>query len=125
MFILVCGLLLIPYPVLMNSTTYFIHLAQVKKTIPLNIGELLTSLGLVYWLSDDGTFNKRDKLIRIATNSFTFEEVNLLLDTLRKKFNLNCKAIKDSTGYVIHHLSKFNTSFKGITRTFNAKYDKI
>ena len=73
-----------------------------KKVVPLNIAELLTTLGLAYWIYDDGSFSKRDKLIRIATNYFTLEEVNLLLDALRKKFNLNCKAIKDSTGYVIN-----------------------
>ena len=57
---------------------------------------------MAYWLCDDGCFNKRDKLITIATNSYTLQEVNLLLDALIKNFNLNCKAIKQSTGYVIN-----------------------
>ena len=27
-----------------------------KKIVPLNIGELLTALGLCYWICDDGSF---------------------------------------------------------------------
>jgi len=73
-----------------------------KKIVPLNICELLTPIGLAYWLCDDGSFNKRDKLITIATNSYTLQGINLLLDALIKNFNLNCKAIKQSTGYVIN-----------------------
>jgi hypothetical protein len=58
-------------------------------------------LGLAYWISDDGTFNKKHKYIRLATNSYTFDEVNLLLKTLKNKLNLNCYAIKEPKGYVI------------------------
>lgn len=42
---------------------------------------------MAFWICDDGTFNKRDKLVRIATNSYTLEEVNLLLNVLSNKFN--------------------------------------
>ena len=72
-----------------------------KKVIPLNIEELLTPLGLTYWICDDGTFCKKHKYIRIATNSYTLEEINLLLRVLNKKFYFNYYAIKDSKGYVI------------------------
>lgn len=85
-----------------NEIYNLFYSSTTKKRVPLNIAELLTPIGLAYWLCDDGTFNKRDKLIRIATNSFILQEVNLLLDGLREKFNLKCRAIKDYTGYVIN-----------------------
>lgn len=80
---------------------YFLFYPNNKKIIPLNIEELLTPLGLAYWICDDRTFNKKHKYIRLATNSYTFDEINLLLKTFKNKFNFNCYAIKESTGYVI------------------------
>jgi len=72
-----------------------------RKIVPLNITELLTPVGLVYWICDDGTYNKKHKYIRLATNSYTLQEVHLLLEVLRNKFNLKCYAIQEKTGYVI------------------------
>jgi hypothetical protein len=40
---------------------------------------------------DDGTFNKRDKILTLCTDSFTELEIELLLTTLRDKFNLKCR----------------------------------
>lgn len=50
-----------------------------KKVVPLNIGELLTPLGLCYWICDDGTFNKEHKCAALNTHSFSLPEVNLLI----------------------------------------------
>ena len=72
-----------------------------KKIVPWNIGELLTPLGLAYWICDEGSFNQKHKCIKIATNSYTLQEVDLLLGVLRSKFNLSCWAIEEGTGYVI------------------------
>ena len=72
-----------------------------KKVVPSNIEELLTPLGLAYWLCDDGTFCKKHKYIRIATNSYTLQEVDLLLGVLRSKYNLTCYSIQERSGYVI------------------------
>jgi hypothetical protein len=71
-----------------------------KKIVPLNIEELLTPLGLAYWICDDGTYCKKYKYIRLATNSFTLQEVELLLGVLRSKFNLDCYLVQDRSGYV-------------------------
>jgi LAGLIDADG DNA endonuclease family len=71
-----------------------------KKIVPLNIEELLTPLGLAYWICDDGTYCKKHKYIRLATNSFTLQEVELLLGVLRTKFNLDCYIVEDRSGYV-------------------------
>nr|QWC53663.1 LAGLIDADG homing endonuclease [Rhizoctonia solani] len=72
-----------------------------KKVVPLNIGELLTPLSLAYWIADDGGFDKSTGRIRLSTNSFTLEEVNLLASILNKKWDLKC-AVHYNNGHVIN-----------------------
>ena len=85
-----------------------------KKVVPYNIEQLLTPLGLAYWICDDGTFCKKHKYIRIATNSYTLQEVDLLLGVLRVKFHLTCYCIEDRTGYVITIAAKSVISLRPI-----------
>lgn len=59
-----------------------------KKVIPHNIYDLLTPLSLAIWIQDDGTW--KNPGIRIATNNFSLQEVELLKFTLEKKFNIQC-----------------------------------
>ena len=61
-----------------------------KKLIPGNIGDLLTPLGLAYWICDDGCFCQKSRAIFLSTNSFTLSEVNVLVDVLKNKFGLIC-----------------------------------
>lgn len=72
-----------------------------KKIVPWNIEELLTPLGLAYWICDEGSFQKKHKCINIVTNSYTLQEVDLLLGVLRSKFNLSCTIKEERTGYII------------------------
>lgn len=67
-----------------------------KKIIPLNIEEYLTEIGLAFWIMDDGGKNTHGDLI-LHTNSYTFEEVELLISVLNNKFNLSAKIYKRST----------------------------
>jgi len=60
------------------------------KVIPNNIGDLLTPLGLAYWICDDGCFCQRSHAIFLSTNSFTLSEVNNLVNVLNNKFGLIC-----------------------------------
>lgn len=60
------------------------------KIIPNNIYELLTPLGLAHWIMQDGSFHKVSKGIVLCTDSFTKEEVLLLIEVLQEKFNLKC-----------------------------------
>lgn len=67
------------------------------KRIPLNINELLTPLGLAYWAMDDGC--KHNSGFHLCTDSYTFTEVQLLINVLKENFDLNCtynKRGKDS-----------------------------
>jgi hypothetical protein len=97
---------------------YYNFYSKGKKIVPLNIEELLTPLGLVYWISDDGTYCKKHKYIRIATNSYSLQEVNLLLNVLRNKFNLTCYPIQDHTGYVITIAAKSVIYLQPILKPF-------
>jgi hypothetical protein len=77
-----------------------------KKIIPNNIGELLTPLGLAYWLCDDGGFCNKNRVIYLSTNCFTLAEVNLLVKTLNNKWNLNCTINKNGAGFRIRISSR-------------------
>jgi hypothetical protein len=77
-----------------------------SKVVPSNIAELLTPLGLGYWIADDGSFNKRDRAVVLSTQSFSKEEVNLLINVLNNKFKLNCTINKNTNGFVIRIPSK-------------------
>jgi hypothetical protein len=72
-----------------------------KKVIPANIGQLLTPLSLCYWIADDGSWNKSKGYVVLCTNSFTLEEVNLLIGVLNEKWDLKCYKAKQNSGYVI------------------------
>lgn len=58
------------------------------KTIPHNIGELLTPIGLAYWAMDDGC--KQSSGFNLCTDSYTLSEINLLIKVLKENFDLNC-----------------------------------
>jgi hypothetical protein len=58
------------------------------KKIPLNIGELLTPVGLAYWAMDDG--GKKENAFYLNTDSFSLTEVELLIKVLKENFDLNC-----------------------------------
>ena len=58
------------------------------KIIPTNVFELLSPIGLAFWLMDDG--NKTSKGIHLNSNAFSDQDLNLLLEVLRVKFGLKC-----------------------------------
>jgi hypothetical protein len=72
-----------------------------KKIIPTMIGALLTPLGLAYLICDDGTWCKQGRRVKLCTESFGLEDVNLLVDVLNNKFHLKCYKNKRGTGHRI------------------------
>lgn len=56
------------------------------KIVPQNIYQYLTPLALAIWIMDDGT--KSNKGLKLATNSFSFSDCNLLVKVLNDNFNL-------------------------------------
>jgi hypothetical protein len=55
-------------------------------------------LGLAYWISDDGSFDKSTKTVVLCTESFTLEEVELLISVLNDKWDLDSYKKKASNG---------------------------
>jgi hypothetical protein len=72
-----------------------------KKVVPANIEELLTPIGIAHWICDDGSFNKWKRSVILNTQSFTLDDVELLMKVLTNKFNLNCTINKNTKHYVI------------------------
>jgi LAGLIDADG DNA endonuclease family len=50
----------------------------------------LTPMSIAFLLIDDGAWVSGSKSVRISTNNFTLQEVELLRDTFKAKFNLDC-----------------------------------
>ena len=67
--------------------------------VPKNISELLTPLALAILIMDDGTWKPG---VRIATNCFTKEEVELLSLALDSKFNLKSSLHKNNNNYQLY-----------------------
>jgi len=61
------------------------------KIVPLNIGDLLTLIGLAHWIMVVGY--KEGRGVVLCTDSFTLAEVNLIIDALKLKFGLEAKLL--------------------------------
>lgn len=62
--------------------------SQGKKIVPLNIHQLLTPIGLAYWIMDDGSI--QNKGLHLNVYGFTLDEVLNLKFTLENLFISNC-----------------------------------
>jgi LAGLIDADG DNA endonuclease family len=66
------------------------------KIVPYNIFNLLTPIGLAFWIMDDGS--RQNDGLHLSVYSFDSESVDRLLKTLRDKFNLKCSIHKHDRG---------------------------
>lgn len=57
-------------------------------------------------IADDGFLNKKGKTVTLSTDSYTLDEVNLLLQVLIDKFGLICYKSKHGKGHVIYISSR-------------------
>lgn len=72
-----------------------------KKIIPSNIKDLLTEVGLAFWIMDDGGVGSGGTL-NLNTDNYNENEVKLLMDALTQNFNLKCrKSLKRSNQWII------------------------
>lgn len=60
------------------------------KTIPSNIGDLFTIVGLAFWIMVDGGLGSNGTL-NLHTDSYTLTEVNLLIDVLKRNLDINSR----------------------------------
>jgi hypothetical protein len=99
---------------------YYYNLFYINgvKSIPLNIGELLTPAGLAYWAMDDGGKHNKNNFI-LCTNSFTLEEVQLLIKVLKDNFDLNCTIHKSKENqYRIYILKDSMEKFRTLVTPY-------
>lgn len=89
------------YSLLCFNELYDLFYVSSKKVVPNNIFDLLTPLSLAYWIADDGCWNKVGKYVTLCTDSFTLDEVLLLIEVLNTKFNLNSYKVKCGNGFRI------------------------
>lgn len=85
---------------------YDLFYLEGKKIVPANIADLITEASLAYLICDDGSFYKPHRVITISTQSFSLNEVNLLVKVLNDKFNLNCTINKSGSNYKIRISAK-------------------
>lgn len=91
----------------------------VKFVSPL-LQPYLTPFALVIWFMDDGTYVKSSKSVRLARNSFTLREVELLVKMLNENFDLNftIQKVSDKINakhkYNLYLLAKDFNQFKAI-----------
>jgi hypothetical protein len=81
--------------------------------VPKKIGDLLTPIGLAYWAMHDG--NKTCFGFRLNSQSFTLEEIQLLIQVLKENFDLNCtihRHNKKTQQYRIYISSNSMNQFK-------------
>lgn len=76
-----------------------------KKIVPKLIHRYLEPITLAYWYMDDGAlkWKNRSKAVRICTDNFTQEEVQLLVDSLNNKYPwMNATMQKQRSRYRIY-----------------------
>jgi len=76
------------------------------KIVPHNIVELMSPIVLAHLIMGDGNLKLPDEIIRIYTNSFTKEEVELLALTITKKLNILSKVAHDRNDQYMITISK-------------------
>lgn len=89
----------LPSIILLHSNWY--NWSEVKKglikIVPVNIGELITPIGLAHWIKDDGY--KHGKGIVLSTESFSLDDTEVLKKVLELKFELKVTIhIRHSSG---------------------------
>lgn len=68
-----------------------------KKIVPTSIIYTICPIVLAHLIIGDGSFNKTDQRIRIYTNHFSFEECDILANSIINNCKINCKVLYDRT----------------------------
>lgn len=76
------------------------------KSIPQNIEQYLNPLVLAHLIMGDGNLKPKDNIIRIYTNSYTKEEVEVLALAITKKLNILTQVFHDRREQYIITISK-------------------
>lgn len=80
------------------TTLYHKFYPNGKKIIPKDLLYTLDGLGIAVWFMDDGC--KSSGSFSIATNCFTMEDLEMVREFFKIKFNINISIRKDHTIYI-------------------------
>jgi hypothetical protein len=86
------------------------------KIAPLNIYELLTPIGLAFWIMDDGS--RQNKGLHLSVYGYDSESVDRLLNVLQNKFNLKCTIHKHTSGPRIYIWEESMDNLRQLVRPF-------
>jgi len=70
-----------------NVIFYLFYSDNKIKTIKVDLYDYIDYISIAYWIMGDGA--KRNKGVTLCTDSFTFEEVVILMNILKIKYNIN------------------------------------
>nr|YP_684375.1 putative site-specific DNA endonuclease [Oltmannsiellopsis viridis]ABC96334.1 putative site-specific DNA endonuclease [Oltmannsiellopsis viridis] len=79
------------------------------KSVPKNIGKLLTARSLAYWYMDDGSFGQRRVVLH--TQGFSHEDQVILKAALKDKFDLDFSIVRDRRHYKLSLRKHSNQTF--------------
>ena len=99
--------------------TYFIE--DVKKIVPKNIPELISPLALAVWFMDDGNVLRWRKSVtgyHINSQSFSQEENELLVKTLKAKFGIVSSLQHNHGKFRIYIRAESKLNFQDLVRNF-------
>lgn len=91
------------------------------KIIPFNIEEYLSPMVLAIWFMDDGS--KGGSSLKIATNNFTYEEIQFLCNILLKLYNIKASVQKAgiNKGYILYIQKNSMENFINIIKPYMHK----
>lgn len=95
------------------------YYAERKKKVPELIGEWLTPRGLAYWFMDDGSVKSaQSKGVILNTQAFTLDDVERLIDVLRRTFGLQASIRPQSDGYQIYVSGRSHEDFSKLIEPY-------
>lgn len=104
------------------SSFNWIHEAFYKnnvKRVPKNIENYFTPLSLAVWIMDDGAALPYG--LKLCTHSFAYEDIEFLVEFLKKKYNLISKTHKDGNQFVIYIYSQSMPRLRELVKPYFVK----
>ena len=82
---------------LFNEIYKLLYPNNIKTITQEYLHKINNPIALAFWFMDDGTYSGQ-----IATNCFTEQEVDLLINWMKEKWNIDCSKHKNSYSFVIY-----------------------
>jgi hypothetical protein len=98
--------------------TYDFKLKKYTKKVSLNIKDFMIPVVFAHLIMGDGNFKSDTNIIRIYTNSFTKQDVDLLSEAIKRKLGIKTELLHDRNNqYIIIRKDQL-----AVTRSIIQKY---